>query len=198
MNCREAQELFGMIADLPEQHPQRRMLEWHILGCESCAAEFESWQESMEMVHLLPVEVSDEQAEAVNRKVMDRIYAESPWLAPDVRDQSLSRRLHRRIALWASCFLIIFLCSFVFLLMGDGAKKEAAEPLTGVLPTAVVAGDTHNSSDFTFALPSASRGIVEPFTVPMGPAYPQYWMLVSMAGMLLAFLFWNGIRRSRR
>ncbi|GJM80135.1 hypothetical protein HMSSN139_26310 [Paenibacillus sp. HMSSN-139] len=69
MNCREAQELFGLLRDLPEQHPQRLMLERHLLGCESCAGEYQQWEESLDMLQYIPLEVTEEQAEAVNRRV---------------------------------------------------------------------------------------------------------------------------------
>lgn len=197
MNCQEAQELFGLMRDLPEQHPQRKMLEWHLLGCESCAAEYHQWDETMNMVQNNPMEVTEEQAEAVNRRVMDRIYAESPWLAPDVKGGGVSRRFRRRLSIWAGCFVMVFLCSFVFLLT-DHFNQEPAEPMTGVLPTVVAASDTETSDDYSFALPTVSRGIVDPFVAQMGPAYPQYWMVLSMAGMILALISWKGIRRSKR
>lgn len=200
MNCREAQELFGLLRDLPEQHPQRLMLERHLLGCESCAGEYQQWEESLDMLQYIPIEVTDEQAEAVNRRVMDRIYAESPWLAPDVK-RGVTRRIRRRVVFWAASFLAIFLCSFVFLLMDQtSSDRQSAEPMTGILPTAVAAAESETDAyeDFSIALPSVSRGIVEPFAVQMGPAYPQYWMVLSMAGMLLALFSWKGLRRTKR
>lgn len=191
--------MFGVMPDLPEHHPQRKMLEWHILGCESCAAEYQIWTESLDAVQALPIEVSEEEAEAVNRRVMDRIYAESPWLAPDIRDKDYSRRIRRRVTLWSACFLAVFLVStLLFFIGGTMEKKEANKPATGIVPAAVVTTDTEIPEDFTFELPSVSRGVVEPFVVQLGPAYPQYWMLLSMAGMVLALVSWKGIRRSRR
>jgi len=200
MNCREAQELFGLLPDLPEHDPQRKLLEWHILGCESCAAEYQLWMDSMDVLQALPVEVSDEQAEAVNRKVMDRIYAESPWLAPDIRDKSYGRRLRRRVSIWAACFLAVFLFSTLLFAIGGSVKTDQAanKPATGIIPAAVAAGDTGTSGDFAFALPGVSRGVVDPFVVQLGPAYPQYWMLLSMAGMVLALVSWKGIQKYRR
>lgn len=191
--------MFGLMRDLPEQDPQRRMLEWHLLGCESCAADYQQWEESLDMLQYIPVEATEERAEAVNRRVMDRIYAESPWLAPDVK-RGVTRRFRRRIVVWAASFLAVFLCSFVFLLMDQTGDHQAAEPRTGILPTAVAAAgsDSEISEEFSFALPTVSRGIVEPFAVQMGPAYPQYWMVLSMAGMLLALFSWKGIRRTKR
>ncbi|MED4956336.1 zf-HC2 domain-containing protein [Paenibacillus macerans] len=197
MNCREAQELFGLMRDLPEQHPQRIELERHLLGCEFCNTEYHYWQESMDMLQYIPIEVTEEQAEAVNRRVMDRIYAESPWLAPDVK-AGVTRGYRRRIIGWAASFLVVFLCSFIFLLVNHSGQPEASQPATGILPTAVAAPDAKTSEPMSFTLPSISPGIVEPFAAQMGPAYPQYWMLLSMAGMLLALISWKGIRRSKR
>ncbi|GAA0135532.1 hypothetical protein YSY43_23720 [Paenibacillus sp. YSY-4.3] len=200
MNCREAQELFGLIPDLPDHDPQRKMLEWHILGCEYCAAEYSVWQESMEMVHELPLELSADEAERVNRKVMDRIYAESPWLAPGGEHSKVTNRIRRRVSIWSACFLAVFLCSFlVFLIGGYGQSNESIKPATGVLKPVVITEDMGSSAELPiFDLSNVSRGIVEPFVMQMGPAYPQYWMVLSMAGMVLALISYRGIRRVKR
>lgn len=192
--------MFGMIPDLPEDHPQRKMLEWHILGCESCAEEYRIWMESLDFVQALPVEISDEQGEEINRKVMDRIYAESPWLAPDIRDKAYPRKIRRRVFIWASCFLVLFLfSSLIYMFGGRSSDTMKTEQLaTGILPAVVATSDSEMSSGFTLTLPSVSRGIVEPFVVQLGPAYPQYWMLLSTAGLMLAVVSWRGIRRYRR
>ncbi|GGG05227.1 zf-HC2 domain-containing protein [Paenibacillus aceti] len=199
MNCREAEQLFALLPDLPQEDPRRKMLEWHILGCETCAAEYRFWQESLEAVHGLSIDISDEQAESVNRKVMDRIYAESPWLAPDRRDPGFHKRIGRRVSIWAACFLVVFLCSALLFVMGGRMEKDAKyEPLTGVLPTAVAATDSEKTNDISISLPTEVRGVVDPFVVQMGPTYPQYWMYLSMGGMVLAIVSWKGIRRSKR
>ncbi|GGH24314.1 zf-HC2 domain-containing protein [Paenibacillus segetis] len=199
MNCKEAQELFGMMPELPDNHPQRRMLEWHTLGCESCAAEYQIWKESLNAMHAFSVEISDEQAEGINRRVMDRIYAESPWLAPQAEEAKVTRGMRQRVSIWAACFLAVFLCSFLLLMMGNSKQhNEAAKPMTGILPAVVAVSDIEASEEFTLTLPSSSRGIIEPFAAQMGPSYPQYWMILSMAGMGLALFSWKGIRRARR
>lgn len=199
MNCKEAQELFGLMPELPENHPQRRMLEWHTLGCESCAAEYQIWQESLNAVHDLPIEVSEEQAEGINHRVMERIYAESPWLAPNAGEGKTSRRLRQRVSIWAACFLAVFLCSFLLVMVGGSKDNhEAVKPMTGILPAVAVVSDIEPQEEFSLTLPSVSRGIVEPFVAQMGPSYPQYWMLLSMAGMGLALFSWKGIRRAKR
>jgi hypothetical protein len=199
MNCREAEELFGLLPDLSEDDRRRQMLEWHVLGCEACAAEYRFWQETLNAVHDLPIEISDEQAESVNRKVMNRIYAESPWLAPDVRDPSFHKRINRRVSIWAASFLIVFLCSTLLFVIGGRMEKDTQyEAFTGVIPTAVAATDSEKTTNFSFSLPNEVHGIVDPFVVQIGPTYPQYWMFLSMGGMVLAIVSWKGMRRSKR
>ncbi|MNW56407.1 hypothetical protein D3C74_341190 [compost metagenome] len=130
---------------------------------------------------------------------MDRIYAESPWLAPDVRDNSYTKRIRRRVTIWASCFIALFLCSSILFFVGGWAKDHGAvKPVTGVLPAAVATTDSEMSSEFSFVLNMDSRGIADPFVVQLGPTYPEYWMLLSTAGMVLAYVSWRGIRRYRR
>lgn len=58
------------------------MLEQHIATCPYCAAEWSLWQESSQLMHDLKEEISEERAEVINVKVMERIYLESPWLMP--------------------------------------------------------------------------------------------------------------------
>lgn len=199
MNCKEAQELFGVMPELSESDPKRKMLDLHLQGCEYCAAEYKIWNYSMDAVLAMPAEVTEFQAEQVNRRVMDRIYAESPWLAPDIRDKAHSRRLRRRSTIWAACFMAVFLLSSILFALGGSFKEEQqSQQLTGILPAVVLAADEEMTSDFSFTLPGSSRGIVDPFVVQLGPAYPQYWMLLSSAGMVLAFVSWKSLRRYRR
>ncbi|MFD1905595.1 hypothetical protein ACFSQ7_18655 [Paenibacillus rhizoplanae] len=62
--------------------PRRIRLERHIATCSYCSAEWALWQETSELMQDTRFDVSDERAEAINSKVMERIYLESPWLMP--------------------------------------------------------------------------------------------------------------------
>lgn len=199
MNCKEAQEAFGWVWDLPESHPERKKLEWHLRVCEQCSTELEIWQQSLELVHNLPLEVTEERAEAINRRVMDRIYAESPWLA-EGKKTAAERLFRNRLKIWASGFMVVFLMSvFLFIVSGflpDGGQKHQATS-SGLIPTAVAGSESITGSEVTFDLTSVSSGIVEPYVVGMTPASPQYWMVLSMVGVVLALFAWRGIRRIR-
>lgn len=198
MNCKEAQDNFGWVSDLPECHPDRKRLEWHLLGCNACSAEFELWRENQNLINAVQIDVTEEQAERVNRKVMDRIYAESPWLAPGGDAIPASRRIRHRLAIWGAASLAVFLCSIlVWVTAGFPSlhTNSNASPPSGLLQTAVAGTESVSSTGVSFDLKSVSNGIVEPFVVGMGPAYPQYWMLLSVFGMGLALFAWRGIRR---
>jgi hypothetical protein len=196
MNCKEAQEMFGWTEDLPESHPDRRRLERHLLECIECSADFEIWQESLGIVHSLPIEISEERAESINRRVMDRIYAESPWLAEGGRTAA-ERVFRKRLKIWAASFMAIFLISMALFAFSHPLLDSQPQPVSsGLLPTAV-AGSESVSGAASYDLTHVSSGIDDPFVVGMSPVYPQYWIVLSMVALGLAVLAWRGFRRVR-
>ena len=174
MNCDEAGEKLGWVLELPESHPERRLLEWHLQTCDQCSAELALWQQSMEMVHSMSEVVAEDQAEVVNHRVMDRIYAESPWLL-EGNQAATDRKFRKRIKMWASSFMFIFLlsvCLYIFTGPSSLDKNQRAEDY-GVIPTAVAGSDHVTGLDSSYDLTNVSSGIVEPYVVRMSPAYPQ-------------------------
>ncbi|GIP20089.1 hypothetical protein [Paenibacillus sp. J22TS3] len=200
MNCQEAQEYMDIMWDMSEDDPRRKSLEWHVLGCDTCAAEYEVWTEARDIVHKMNIEVDHSVGERVNRNVMDRIYAESPWLAPSEPEaRKASRILNRRFALWIAGFMAVFISSLIYFMMPGGPDiNEAASHNSGLLPIAIAGTDTVVNADNSYNLPDVSRGIIDPLIVKMSPAYPEYWMLLSILGMGLALFSWRGLRRIRR
>lgn len=200
MNCNETEALFGVISDLPPNHPDRVAFEWHLLGCEGCAAEYAIWQESLDMIQDYAYEVSYDEAEAVNRRVMERIYAESDSLVGALETGTpVSKRYRRRLVMWvASCF-IVFLCSSLFFAFGDLAPhSNEISNQTGILPAAVATTGMESTGAFSLNLSNVSRGIAAPFAAQIGPTYPQYWMVLSLAGMALVLFSWKGLRRIKK
>lgn len=65
------------------------------------------------LLHSIPVPVTEQQAERVNRNVMDRIYAESPWLLPEeAKVNRFSAAIRKHMSLWIAAFLAIFYAAF--------------------------------------------------------------------------------------
>lgn len=201
MNCHEAQELFASVWDLPKSHPQRIAFHAHLAGCEECSAQFEVWEEAQMLLHSIPVPVTEQQAERVNLNVMDRIYAESPWLFPEeAKVNRFSAAIRKHMSLWIAAFLAIFLCSFLYMAMFKPEVSEAEKSnvvTTGILETAVAGGTSSSSGLYQYNIPQADKGsIIEPFVVSMAPAYPEYWMGLSLLAIGMALFSLGRMHRS--
>ncbi|MFC3745861.1 anti-sigma factor family protein [Paenibacillus sp. GCM10012306] len=196
MDCREAQESIPSLWDAPRNDPQRKLLEKHIESCPYCAAEWALWQESSQLIYELQEEVSDERAEAINAKVMERIYLESPWLMPgDGKSAGNSTIFRHRISLWIACFLAVFICSFLyFTLFKTPSNTMSAQ--SGIVETGIAGVSMDWQS--TYPGMTSEGGIIEPFVVSMGPTHPQYWMLLSMLGVGLSVFSLTRLNRYRR
>ncbi|WP_338540024.1 anti-sigma factor [Paenibacillus tundrae] len=201
MNCNEAQELFAMVWDLPATHPQQIAFHAHLAGCEECSQQFEVWHEAQLLLHSIPTPVTEQQAERVNRNVMDRIYAESPWLLPEeAKVNRFSAAVRKHMSLWIAAFLAIFLCSFLYMAMFKPAVSEAEQPRvisTGILETAVAGSEPSSSGMYQYNMPGTDRGsIIEPFVVSMGPTYPGYWMALSLLAIGMALFSLGRMHRT--
>lgn len=196
MNCREAQDSIPLLWDAPPTDPRRILLERHIANCSYCSAEWALWQESSELMQETKVEVSEERAEAINLKVMERIYLESPWLLPgDGKSAGNSTVFRRRLSLWIACFLAIFLSSFLYFTMfRTPANTTAAQ--SGIVETGVAGLSLEWSSSYPGM--ESGGGIIEPLVVSMGPTHPQYWMMLSMLGVGLSIFLLTRLNRYRR
>jgi len=196
MNCREAQDSIPLLWDAPPTDFRRIKLEQHIKNCPYCAAEWAVWQESSLLVQEMKEEISDERAEAVNLRVMERIYLESPWLMPgDGKSAGNSAVFRRRLSLWIACFLAVFLCSFLYFTM----FKQPANMMisqSGIVDTGVAGLSINWQSSYPAT--TADSGIIEPFVVSMGPSHPQYWMVLSMLGIALSVFSLTRLNRYRR
>ncbi|MNN50340.1 hypothetical protein D3C81_1649210 [compost metagenome] len=103
------------------------------------------------------------------------------------------------MALWIAGFLAIFICSLLyFMLPGSTEVNTATVKNSGLLPIAIAGSDTVINADHVYSMPDVSRGIIDPLIVKMSPAYPEYWMLLSMLALGLALFSWRGLRRIRR
>ncbi|CAM2799313.1 zf-HC2 domain-containing protein [Paenibacillus sediminis] len=196
MNCCEARDLLPMFWDLPMNHPQKEAVMRHIESCEECAAEWKVWEESCRLIHTLEEEAPVDQAERVNLNVMNRIYAESPWLLP-ANDEALpfARRFKRHMKLWVAGFMALFLCSFFVMMNTYDHDSAATPPVSGLLPTAIAGAESSSSSEVSIELPMKTRGLIDPLVVNMGPAHPGYWMILSLIGMIIALVSWRWIYR---
>jgi Predicted transmembrane transcriptional regulator (anti-sigma factor) len=199
MKCDDVQDKFDIFGVLSEEDTEREAMEAHLLDCEHCAEQYRLWEESEEMIRKLSEEdeVVSVQMEHVNRNVMDRIYAEQSWLLPvSQKSYHFSPAFRRNLAIILSACLAVFVCSLIFFIKGNenGTSEQKMAQLTGLMDTANASG-----SDFVisaeFEVPVAS--VSDPFVLQVVPSFPQYWVALSLLGVVMSLLILNWLSRTR-
>lgn len=200
MNCNDAQDKFGEYWDLSEQDEDRKAIDRHLLECEACAEQFQLWEESEEMIRFLSEE--DDligPTEHVNRNVMERIYAEQSWLMPvPHKSYQFSKSFRRNLALIvAACMAMFATAFFVFVFDNqDGATQAEIAELSGIMDTANASGEGMIvNAGFYAEVPVAS--ISDPFVLKVVPAFPQYYVALSLLGIIMTLLILNWLSRTR-
>lgn len=197
MNCDQATEWFGIFRDLPEDSPERLAVDLHVAGCPDCAEQLRLWEESAELIRCLPLEEDTDAeertwiADSLNRQVMDRIYAEQSWYMPAVhRTYAFTSGFRKKVAFLLSVLLAVFGCGFMYTAWnrmsgGDGGAEPDAE--------AVFASDEFGVQ--TVNVPVAS--LSDPVVLHVSPAMPEYWVALSLLGMIMMLLILNWFSRVR-
>lgn len=198
MRCDEAGEWFGAYWDFPEDAPERLAVDLHVRECPACAEEFRLWEESASIIQQLPDDdrVFEEPAAAqwVNDNVMNRIYSEQSWFLPPVRrTYAFSYGFKRKVAGLLAGLLAVFVCGFLYTsIVSTGS--EAAK--SGVMTTAGAFAASHSFGDGVhLEVPVASLG--DPIMLQVSPATPEYWVALSMLGIVMTLLILNWLSRVR-
>ncbi|QMV44393.1 anti-sigma factor family protein [Cohnella cholangitidis] len=196
MKCEEAVEWFGIYRDLPGDSADRIAVDLHVQSCSECAEEFRMWEESAELIHELPFNEADTDNERVasawlNQNVMNRIYAEQKWYMPTVRrTYSFSFGFRRKIALVLAAMFTLFVCGFLYTVFSpDGGVSNKR---SGADAFAV----SHQYGDsIHLDVPVAS--LSDPIMLNVSPAMPEYWVALSIVGMVMTLLILNWFSRVR-
>lgn len=199
MRCDEAGEWFGIYWDLPEDAPERLAVDLHVQGCPNCAEEFRLWEESAAIIQELPdgeLPIDDAvSAQWVNDNVMNRIYTEQSWYLPAVRrTYAFSYGFKRKVAGLLAALLAIFIGGFLYTTLGNhgGASPKAS----GVMETANAFSASHGfGASMHLEVPVAS--LSDPIMLSVSPAMPEYWIALSMIGIVMTLLILNWLSRVR-
>ncbi|WP_308639155.1 anti-sigma factor family protein [Paenibacillus silvisoli] len=199
MKCVEVQQSFGVYWDLPEDDRERKSVNEHLLTCESCREEFRIWEESEQLIKFFSDPSNDiGPIDHMNTGVMDRIYAEQSWYMPiPERSYRFTKTFRRNVTAIIACCMAMFVCGLFYVLkgMGDSSSVEVAK-LTGLLETANAASDsTVISADFYADVPVAS--ISDPIVLNIVPTVPQYYVALSLLGIIITLLILNWFSRTR-
>jgi hypothetical protein len=200
MNCEEAGQWFGEYWDLPEGSPERLAVDKHISECASCKEEFRIWEESAVLIHELPLDdrLFEEpvMAQSVNDNVMNRIYAEQSWFMPAVRrTYAFSYGFKRKVAILLAGLLAVFVCGFLYTTFGNISNSN--EHFSGVMETANAFSSSHKFGGNSMHLEIPVASLSDPFVLDVSPAMPEYWVALSMIGIVMTLLIMNWISRVR-
>lgn len=207
MNCEKVRQWLGEYWDMPENDLRRKSADDHIATCSRCAAEFEIWRESHELIHeaqsaASPYAMPKPSTASIADRVMSRIYADESWRRPVAEKMySLSYKVRRNLTLVLSFCMAMFTMSLVHLLFrGSSASEPQArvEDFSGLLPVANAVVDSGRSSsviDSLEGVPVAS--ISDPLILRVGyvPSSPDYFLVLSILGILITVLIMNWFSR---
>lgn len=199
MKCEEAQLIIGAYSELSEDDEERIELEAHLLECEECSEQFGFWHEGEDLIRQLSEETDIiGPTEHVNRAVMERIYMEQSWYMPvPSKSYHFSKSFRRNTAILIASCMAMFACAFfIFIFDHKDATQEELQQLTGLMEAANASGDNEFlSAGFYAEVPVAS--ISDPFVLKVVPAFPQYYVALSLLGLVTALLILNWLSRTR-
>lgn len=201
MRCEEVQELLVEYWDMPEEDPRRLAVDQHIEQCEQCAEEYKIWQESAELIKSTSVySVPTGMTSPTSSSVMRRIYEDESWRVPvHTRIYHISFRLRRHLTVAMSFFLALMCISLYFAV--SSVPDEEAVAYSPILPVANAVssegGIQLTSGAMLEGVPVAS--ISDPLMLTFGPveADPNYWMVLSLLGIVTTLLVMNWLSRIR-
>lgn len=199
MKCEQAEELFGVYWDLPEHAPDRVLVDIHIQSCAACAEQFRMWEESSDLIRDIPEDDKLEEEisayQGMSDKVMSRIYSEQSWFVPTSRrTYSFTSSFRKKIAVVLAGLLAVFFGGFLYSTINRAIGPDSK--ITGVMETASAFAASHDlNSRVTIEVPTAS--LSEPYLLHVTPAMPEYWVALSMLGMIMTLLILNWFSRVR-
>ncbi|GIP37454.1 hypothetical protein J31TS4_07340 [Paenibacillus sp. J31TS4] len=215
MECTQIQEWIAEYFDLPEEEQRRQAVDRHIEHCDSCREEWTIWQESLlflesegqmipEEAVPLPDRLQEQPAPSVASRVMGQIYEQESWRIPVAeRIYSLPYKLRRNMLIMVAFCLALFLFSFVYAIGGPGSKNELLAQdgdKFGLHPTASASGPTSYEPMVAKQMAGSSfaaTSLIEPLKLGPIQTNPNYWIVVSLLGLIGTLLIMNWLSRIR-
>lgn len=176
-----------------------RWMERHLAVCPNCAEEFRLWEESTKLIRAL--QISDDLPEdavsldEINRKVMQRIYAEQRWSVPlGRRAYAFSKAFRLRVSGLLAVIMAIFLSGLLYFVMDRLHSPHA--PSSGIMEAAgAFHSGASSSSQVLVEVPVAS--LSDPIVLRAGATMPEYWIALSLLGVMMTLLIMNWFSRVR-
>lgn len=201
MKCNEIEQFKDSYLELGEDDPLRIEIEAHLFDCEHCSSLLELDFSSISFPELSFVEsdIKHMNIDYINKNVMDRIYAEEPWYMPILtKNYHFSRNFRRNIAIIIACCLAMFsIALFVFIF---DYKKEPSGIITENVSGVVEIANAENVnlvglSIYKGQIPVTS--ISDPIVMQVVPTFPQYYVALSLLGLVMIVLVVHWFARTR-
>lgn len=209
MKCNDIQELFGVYWDLPNDDLRRAAIDKHVKNCTVCAEEFQIWEESTMLIRIAAIsEEIPELVPPVSQQVMNRIYEDESWRIPvPERMYAISYRLRRNVTAVVAACLALFMFSFLFSIVYQGAGEPSIAAADNSLfdlqaPQALASGankESMNGHKMASAVASLNPTFIDPLRFDAGPfhSYPHYLLVVSILGLISTMLIMNWLSRTK-
>lgn len=206
MTCTEVQELFGVYFDLPEEDSRRADVDAHIAVCESCREEFIIWEESTDLIRMAKDDTEPflYTAPPITDSVMKRIYRDESWRLPVTnRIYAIPFKLRRNMTAVIAFFLALFLVSFLYsamdgpgtIAMGNSSGSYGVVQAAKASANAADSLNVHNMVGPTLA--SASPTMIDPVKIGPIKTVPDYFLSLSLLGLISTLLIMNWLSRTR-
>jgi hypothetical protein len=135
----------------------------------------------------------DETTSRMSRDVMSRIYAEQSWFMPTVRKTyAFTNAFRMKIAFLLATLLAVFGAAFLYTAWN---RFSGGDRSTGVMEAANAFAIDGNSGIQTVLVPVAS--LSDPIILTVSPSMPEYWVALSLIGMIMILLILNWFSRVR-
>jgi hypothetical protein len=205
MKCDDIQQLFGIYFDLPDDDLRRKCVDEHIQRCQVCAEEFEIWLESTNIIRSMQdIPYMPRNSPPIAHNVMNRIYEDESWRVPITdRIYQIPYKLRRNLTAMIAMCLAIFMVSFLFNLVYSNhsnvaLQQESTFGFNQVASASGVIGDVANVSTKAFSntAVASTSALVEPIKLSLFHT-PDYWLAISLLGLICALLTMNWFSRTR-
>lgn len=203
MKCHEIAHYLNSYSLMDEDDEMRIEIEAHLLDCEYCRCKLGIDDTSLpfsqiELEHHFE-QPNDISVAQVRKTVMDRIYAEELWYMPvATKSYKLSPVFRRNISIIIACCLaMLSVAMFIFVFDNrNESKQTVSAPSSGIVDIATATNDAMvTTAIYKGQFPLAN--LSEPFVMQVVPTFPQYYVALSLLGIMMTIFVIKWFSRSK-
>ncbi|MFD2115946.1 anti-sigma factor family protein [Paenibacillus yanchengensis] len=202
MNCDDVQTLLGSYIDMSLDDELKQYIDEHLVHCDHCLEYYGNMDEELFQMEYDNLESSYDplatpSLDRMNDNVMKQIFQEESWLAPTtVKSYSFSKYFRRNLAIIVTVCMAILTSALFMMLFNQQPESLDIASMSGFMDPSLASADPAPiSASFYAEVPVAS--ISDPIILTLVPTFPQYYIALSLIGIVMALLSLNWISRTR-